>query len=181
MAPSCLWLASPLTGVAERVPELKVLNATEDLDAAEPAQNAAAPAQSVGVGAQNVGVPAQSVAVVDRNAAALVQSVAVVDLTAVEDHAASAVHNVEADPHVAPVVAGHNYVQVGRDVVPASRFVHGVRDDPFPPVVGSVPAVMVVPPVRADRLGLAAPGVQRAIQCRMKEAVREQKSGGVRA
>lgn len=168
---------SSLTGVAERVPGLKVLNATEDLDAAEPAQNAAAPAQSVGVGAQNVGVPAQSVAVVDRNAAALVQSVAVVDLTAAEDHAASAVHNVEACPHVAPVVAGHNYVQAGRVVAPASRFVHGVRDDPYPPVLGSVPAVLVVPPVRADRLGQAAPGVQRATQCRMKEAAREQKSG----
>jgi hypothetical protein len=163
--------------VAERVPELKVLNATEDLDAAEPAQNAAAPAQSVAVGAQNAAAPAQSVAVGARNVAVPVQSVVVVDLTAAEDHAASAVHNVEVYPHVAPVVVGHNYVQVGRDVAPASRFVHGVRDDPFPPVVGSVPAGLVVQPVRAVRLGQAVRGVQRAIQCLMKEAAREQTSG----
>jgi hypothetical protein len=100
-----------------------------------------------------------------------------VDLTAVEDHAASAVHNVEACPHVAPVVAGHNYVQAARDGAQASRFVHGVRDDPIPRVVGCVPAVLVVPPVRAARLGQAAPGVQRATQCRMKGAAREQYSG----
>ena len=158
------------------MPELKVLNATEDLDAAEPAQNAAAPAQSVGVGAQNVGVPAQSVAVGARNVAAPVQSVAEVDLTAAEDHAASAVHNVEVYPHVAPVVVGHNYVQMGRDVAPASRFVHGVRDDPFPPVVDSCRAALVVQAVRASRLGQAAPGAQTAIQFRMNEASREQKA-----
>jgi len=151
------------------VSELKVLNATEDLDAAEPAQNAAAPAQSVGVGAQNVGVPAQSAAVGARNVAAPVQSVAEVDLTAAEDHAASAVHNVEVYPHVAPVVVGHNYVQMGRDVAPASRFVHGVRDDPFPPVVDSGRAGLVVQPVRASRLGQAEPGARRAFHFRRNE------------
>lgn len=163
------------------MPVRKVLNATEDLDAAEPAQNAAAPAQSVGVGAQSVAVPAQSVAVVAQTVAAPVQSVAVVDLTAAEDHAASAVHNVEAYPHVAPVVVGHNCVQVGQDVAPASRFVHGVRDDPYQPVVGSGPAVLVFEPDRADRLGRASPGFQRAIQFRMYEAAREQKSGAALA